>query len=85
MFCGRNIIQLNDSVCNLFSAKMVFYWDMLSLGVKNRVLGDTNGTGVITVNCNQNNIVYLQICKSLNHPQNLSAASSNNNVLFFCS
>jgi hypothetical protein len=68
MFCGRNIIQLDEFFCNLFSKKMVFYWDMLSLGMKNMIIGDTNGTSIITVNCNQIGIIYLQICKSLNHP-----------------
>jgi hypothetical protein len=68
LFYGRDIIQLNNSVCDLFSEKMVFYWDVLSLGMKNRILGDTNGISVITVNCNRIIIVYLQICKSLNHP-----------------
>ena len=68
MFCGRNIIQLNDSVCNLFSEKMVFYWDMLSLGMKNRILGDTNGTSVIAMNWNGISVSYLQIYKSLYHP-----------------
>jgi hypothetical protein len=68
MFCGRDIIQLNNYVCNLFSEKMVFYWDMLSLGMKNKILGDTNGTSVITVNCNWISLIYLQICESLNHP-----------------
>jgi hypothetical protein len=68
MFFGRNIIQLNNSVCNLFSKKMVLYWNMLSLGMKNRILGDTNGTGVITMNWNRINVSYLQIYKSLYHP-----------------
>jgi hypothetical protein len=41
---------MNNFVCNLLSEKMIFDWYMLSLGMKNKILGDTNGTGVITVN-----------------------------------
>jgi hypothetical protein len=68
MFYRRNIIQLNNCVCNFFSEKMVLDWNMLSLGMKNRIVRDTNGTGVITMNWNGISVSYLQICKSLCHP-----------------
>ena len=61
-------MDLNNLIGDLLSQKMVFYGDVLGLGMKYRILGYTNGTGVITIDWDQCNVFYLQVCKCMNHP-----------------
>jgi hypothetical protein len=43
-------MDLNNLIGDLLSQKMVFYGNMLGLGVEYRILGHTDGTSVITMN-----------------------------------
>jgi hypothetical protein len=42
-------MDLNNLIGDLLSQKMVFYGNMIGLGVEYRILGHTNATSVITV------------------------------------
>jgi hypothetical protein len=71
-------MDLNNLIGDLLSQKMVFYGNMLGLGVEYSILGHADGTSVITMNWDWRNVFYLQVCKCLNHPKYLSATSSSN-------
>jgi hypothetical protein len=61
-------MDLNNLIDDLLSQKMLVYGNMLGLGVEYRILGHTDGRGVITMDWDQCSIFYLQVCKCLNHP-----------------
>jgi hypothetical protein len=61
-------MDLNNLIGDLLSQKMVFYGNMLGLGVEYRILRHTYGTSVITMNWDRCYVFYLQVCKCLNHP-----------------
>ena len=43
-------MNLNHLIGDLLSQKMVFYGNMLCLGVEYRIIGHVDGTSVITMN-----------------------------------
>ena len=47
LFCP-NIFQLDILLCNVFPNKVKFDWNVLGLGVRNWILGDTDGTHIVT-------------------------------------
>jgi hypothetical protein len=61
-------MDLNNLIGDMLSQKMVFYGNMLGLGVEYQIIGHIDGTSVISMNLDQCNIFYLQVCKCLNHP-----------------
>jgi hypothetical protein len=61
-------MDLNNLIGDLLSQKMVFYGNMLGLGVEYKIPGHTNGTSVTTMNWDRCSVFYLQVCKCLNHP-----------------
>jgi hypothetical protein len=61
-------MYLKKPIGDLLSQKMVFYGNMLGLGVEYRILRHIDGTSVITMNWNRCCVFYLQVCKCLNHP-----------------
>jgi hypothetical protein len=54
-------MDLNNLIGDLLSQKMVFYGNMLGLGVEYRILRHTDGTSVITMNWDQCCVFYLQV------------------------
>jgi hypothetical protein len=61
-------MDLNNLIGDLLSQKMVFYGNMLGLGVEYMILGHTDGTSVITMDWDRCSVFYLQVYKCLNHP-----------------
>jgi hypothetical protein len=61
-------MDLNNLIGDLLSQKMVFYGNMLGLGVEYKILRHTDGTSVITMNWDWCSIFYLQVYMCLNHP-----------------
>jgi hypothetical protein len=61
-------MDLNNLIVDLISQKMVFYGNMLGLGVEYRIHGHIDGTSVITMNWDQCSVFDLQVYKCLNHP-----------------
>jgi hypothetical protein len=61
-------MELNNLIGDLLSQKMIFYGNMLVLGVEYKIFRHTDGTSVITMNWDRCNVFYLQVCKCLNHP-----------------
>jgi hypothetical protein len=68
LFCVWNVMDLNNLIGDLLSQKMVFYGNMLGLGVDYRILRHIDGTSVITMNWDWCCVFYLQVCKCMNHP-----------------
>ena len=48
MFFFPDIFQLDNFLCNVFPKKVKFDWNVLGLGVHNWILGDTDGTRIVT-------------------------------------
>ena len=51
-------MDLNHLIGDLLSQKMVFYGNMLGLGVEYRILRHIDGTSVITMNWDPCNVFY---------------------------
>jgi hypothetical protein len=61
-------MDLNSLIGDPLSQKMVFYGNVLGLGVEYRIVGHTDSISVITMNWDRCSIFYLQVYKCLNHP-----------------
>jgi hypothetical protein len=54
-------MDLNNMIGDLLSQKMIFYGNMLGLGVEYRILRHTDGTCVVTMNWDRCNVFYVEI------------------------
>ena len=70
-FC-TNILKFDILFNDLFSNKMIFDQNVFCFLMHDRILGDVDGTSVVTEYGNRLTELYLKILQSLFHPNDLS-------------
>ena len=61
--------------CDLFPKKVKLDWNVLGIGMHNSILGDTDGTRIVTYNRDQLITCHVYVLQGLLHLKNLSITS----------